>query len=184
MTEDKRRVFIGVALDELCNRNLTTVVAPLKVADTQACVRWLSPANRHLTLVFLGDLHAEQLEELQVQLQSRLSQQSACRLAFDRLGHFPDARSAVVAALFSEVEAILPLQQAVRQLCLDLELRLDDRPYLPHITLGRLRRGCDCDFPPQLLSGYFLVTRVTLFQSLLSAEGSQYRELFSVDLAE
>ncbi len=184
MQANKLRVFIGVALDDLCNRTLSAVVAPLKAADKQQCVRWLSPANRHLTLVFLGDLNSEQLGRLQLQLQKTLTQQPTCRLELDQLARFPDARSAVVAALFSEAEAVLSLQQALRQLCLELELRLDDRPYRPHITLGRLRRGCEYDFPPQLLSGYFPVTRVTLFQSLLSAEGSQYRELFSVDLAE
>ena len=64
------------------------------------------------------------------------------KLAISRLGIFPNTRRPRVlwAGLTGELEALSELQSAVDDMVGRLELPKEQRPFSPHLTLGRVRR--------------------------------------------
>ena len=89
--------------------------------------------NLHLTLLFLGDQPPERVGEIEAAAGQVAGNQ--CTLVLDRFGWFPGAG---VAWLGGEApEALAQLADALRAALLPLGLRLDDRPFRPHVTLFR-----------------------------------------------
>ncbi len=125
--------------------------------------------NLHLTLVFVGDVAAERLDELK-SVAGTISG-SSFELVLDRLGYWRHNR--IVSA------SPLTVPEALRELVGSLEGRLkqagfefDQRPYAPHITLLRDARApgvpapLDLDWP---------VGDFVLVESARNVQGPAYR---------
>jgi RNA 2',3'-cyclic 3'-phosphodiesterase len=89
--------------------------------------------NLHLTLLFLGDQPADRVSDIQLAADPVAGQFST--LMLDRLGWFPGAR---VAWLGGEAPAALNLLvDRLKSAMQALDLRFDQRPFRPHVTLFR-----------------------------------------------
>lgn len=99
--------------------------------------RVIGPDKVHLTLAFVGAVKAGQRADL-LEIGASLAL-PACELVFDRIGCF--ARNAVVWAGCDRVPAALREHVRVLQMRLSSAgFRMDDRPYVPHVTLLRNAR--------------------------------------------
>ncbi len=125
----------------------------------------------HMTLAFLGDVAEDRLSELCAAADAIRGM--AFDLVFDRLGSWHGHRivwlapGGAPAALTALVEALTAAVRATG-------LRLDERPFSPHVTLVRNARHA----PPPDLDAAPLCWRVGSFVLVASergAEGSHYR---------
>ena len=149
-------------------------------------VRWTRPDNFHLTLKFLGDVPEEVLEDVGAALRDPCAGHAPFEASLSGLGVFPSARRARV--LWAGIGAG---SEEVRALAADVDAALqplgfgpEERPYVPHATLGRVRgRPVSLKVPP-VIPGEpgFRVWRVELVKSTLTAEGSVYETLESFAL--
>ena len=131
-------------------------------------------ANLHATLAFLGDVHRAVLPRLEVL--GAATTRSPLELSLDRVGSFPRAGVAYVAA--SHVPAaLLDLHAQLAQALTAERFRLDARPYRPHVTLARHCR--------QPLRDHAVPARawrprcLALYESVTAPEGAQYEVLAS-----
>jgi RNA 2',3'-cyclic 3'-phosphodiesterase len=141
-------------------------------------VRWARPENVHLTLKFLGDVREEALDGLSAALGEVCARHAPFDAALVGLGAFPSARRARV--LWAGVDAG---SDQLRSLAADVDAALaplgferEKRPYVPHLTLGRIRgQPASFDLPSSIEDLGFRVLHVELMESVLTAEGAIYR---------
>ena len=105
-------------------------------------VRWVRPKGIHLTLKFMGDIPASTLERVLEALPQVTASFSLFEISMSGLGVFPNPRRPRVlwAGLDGDLATLSALQIAVDQAVEKLGLPKDDRPFSPHLTLGRVRR--------------------------------------------
>jgi 2'-5' RNA ligase len=177
------RSFIAIEVPEAIKEGLARVQVRLKNAGVDAS--WSRPEGVHLTLKFLGEVGEERVPEIMGALARALSGAERFRLCGEGVGTFPNPASARVVwlGLAGDVKALAALQAAVEQAVSGLGMERDDRPYTPHLTLGRIKlirnrpawlEGLagvrDCRLPG------FEVAAVSLIESQLSPSGAVYRE--------
>jgi 2'-5' RNA ligase len=141
-------------------------------------VRWARPENVHLTLKFLGDVREEALDGLSAALGETCPGHSPFDATLTELGAFPSARRARI--LWAGVGAG---SDRLRSLAADIDAALaplgferEKRPYVPHLTLGRVRgQPASLDLPSSIEALGFWVRHVELMESALTAEGAIYR---------
>lgn len=136
------RTFICIDLPEQVKSQIAELQAELKKAS-RGSISWVKPANIHLTLRFLGDVAAERQAELRACVERIAAQYAPFPLAVGSTGVFPNTRNPRVfwVGVKGSTEQLLPLQKG-----LETELRAagfgkEDKPFSPHITIGRARQG-------------------------------------------
>jgi len=175
------RAFIGVPISEDVRAALAQEQARLR--PTGARVGWVAPENIHITLVFLGDVFAAQLPALAAALDETAAEYAPFRVAAAGLGFFgsPRAPRVLWAGLRDPENRLAALQRRIAERVSALGLKLEDRAFHPHLTLGRVRAsrgaaaltaavGSANDTP----YGGIGVDRVLLLQSHLQSQGVRY----------
>ena len=182
------RLFIAVPLPEAALEILAAVQRDL--AASGADVKWVAPANLHLTLKFLGDTPEEAVGDLSAALDeaAAASFPHAARLA--QVGAFPNAhRPRVVWVGLDEPSGeLLRLQQRVNQ-ATSYHTPPDPRGFSAHLTVGRVRSGKNLVRLTALLEGYRLqskldipVKEIVLIRSVLAPSGPSYTDLHASPL--
>lgn len=165
-----------------------TVVAQLAaVADALARraqaagvpVRWLPPADYHLTLRFIGPCHPELVGALGDAVAEAVAEVPPFEFVPGGLGAFPSADRARVVwvGLARGADLVERLAAAVDGAATRLGLPTEARPLVPHITLGRLaqeRSIGDLLASAQAFSGVS-VQSVAILDSTTKSASSNYR---------
>jgi RNA 2',3'-cyclic 3'-phosphodiesterase len=132
------RLFVGIPLANALVRELSAVLGRLQgkgAASHDRQLRWTEPESWHITLQFLGNATAEQLECLKARLGEVRS-----ATAFVQLGKLDCFDGAGV--LFADI-AVTPglasLQQKVVAATGKCGFVAETRPFHPHITLARAK---------------------------------------------
>lgn len=109
--------------------------------DVPAAVKWSDPARIHLTLRFLGDASPDALEALHQRLAATARDAEPVILTPGATGAFPRwERARVLWVGFEERgEAIERLAAGVERDARAAGFDPEDRPFVPHLTLGRVR---------------------------------------------
>ena len=130
------RLFVGVPLADSVARELATVVARLRGGEGGGRIdglRWSEPESWHVTLQFLGNATAEQLECLKARLHEVRCAPVAVELG--ELGSFE--RTGVLFVDVSVTPGLAALQQHVVTATSECGFVAEARPFHPHITLAR-----------------------------------------------
>jgi 2'-5' RNA ligase len=146
----------------------------------------------HLTLRFLGEVAPDRVEPLAVALRHETTPLPPFEFVVDGVGAFPSAdRPRVVWRDVREGrEALLALAGAVRTAVVRAGLPDDPTPFVPHVTLFRVRSPRDRARAVAVLSGAerpppatrVLVTSIALKASELTPHGAEHRTLVDVGL--
>lgn len=139
--ENQVRSFIAIPVPDDGIQALQAVVKEFD-PEIGRSVRWVRPEGIHLTLKFMGNIPAGMVEQVLAALPSVTKDFSPFSLAMSGLGAFPSLRKPRVlwAGLEGDLEVLSALQQAVDEAVGDLGLPREQRPFSPHLTLGRVRR--------------------------------------------
>ncbi|MFO8011878.1 MAG: RNA 2',3'-cyclic phosphodiesterase [Phycisphaerae bacterium] len=135
------RTFIAIELPEEVRDYLGRCQERLKAAG--ANVKWTRPAQIHLTLAFLGNVPADELDVLAEAVREALTDFGPLALRATGTGQFPPGGRPRV--LWVGVQAdegdLVGLQQAVARAAAPFAEKQEHRAFHPHLTLGRVRQG-------------------------------------------
>ncbi|MBM4438664.1 MAG: RNA 2',3'-cyclic phosphodiesterase [Actinobacteria bacterium] len=157
-------------------------------------VRWIAPGNVHLTLAFLGEVPAQNADSIRSGMAAAARQQPAFSVGFGSGGTFPRGGEPRIGwvSLTGDLEALRALQAAITREMRQLGIRVDDRPFSPHVTLARIGRQATPSARIALARrfeqiqldhlGVFTIASIALMESDLTRAGAVYREVLSVDL--
>jgi RNA 2',3'-cyclic 3'-phosphodiesterase len=173
------RTFLALAPDAGLCAQLEQARPTLSVHFRLESARWIEPVNHHITLVFLGMTALQQLAQLQQRVREAMAGLSAFRYVLNRVDWFPDsARPRVIAALAAGHEGFGTWHRRLHAAMAGEGFRLDDRPYLPHLSLARWRGRAPAQPAPALdVCWHGMARSVVLYQS----SNARYQPLFSVD---
>lgn len=176
-------------------RLFIAVPLPTEIQDRAAAclppglpgLRVVQPALLHLTLAFLGETPFARLPEVGAAAAEAARGQAAFPVTFDHAGRFPatGAPATLWLGVGEGAAALGGLAEVLRAALRGRGLALDERPFRPHLTLARLRRGTSPADRERILAALAalripplgtVVERVTVVESVLSPRGPRYTE--------
>ena len=187
------RSFIAIELPEEAKKGLARLKGELQ-KDEHKFVKWVNPDGLHLTLKFLGNIPSKRVTEIINAMEEVTQGVSAFHLEISGLGAFPSLRQARVfwVGIGGEVDRLVKLQQNIDSALAVLGFAKEERPFVPHLTLARLRPGASPlerrSFGELVDSTIFEdkyhieVEAVSLMRSQLTPAGAVYTRLSAVEL--
>jgi 2'-5' RNA ligase len=134
------RLFVAVNFPAALRQRLWEAAAPAR--ELQLPVRWVAAEAIHLTLKFLGETDATRAEELGAALDQAVTGVRAIPVTIEGFGAFPNAtHPTVIWAGVHQEPTLELLQHGVERVFGLLGFPPEGRPFRPHVTLGRARRG-------------------------------------------
>ncbi len=178
------RTFIAIEIPEAVKKEMAEVQRRLRGSGVDAS--WSRPEGIHLTLKFLGEVPEAKVADITNALNNAVSGSGGFRLEIEGVGTFPNARNARVVwiGVTGETEKLARLQAAVEESMTKLGMEREDRPFTPHLTLGRIKyirakeswlNALDAEKDIKLPG--FDVNTVSLMKSELKRTGAVYTEI-------
>ena len=145
---------------------------------TSGDFRLVGKEKIHLTLMFLGDVAEDDLDNVKRVLQPIRERHDPFEVSISAFGAFPSDRKARIlwAGVEEGSEHLRTVAEDVENLLAPAGFERETRPYVPHLTLGRARtRRTELDTsetsPPALR---FTVSALDLVKSTPSKNGINY----------
>jgi 2'-5' RNA ligase len=184
---ERLRLFVAADVpdDHLARINELTSELRARLHDA----RWTEPANQHVTLKFLGATLAEDLAGVTGVCAAVAAAHISAPIRFSGLGAFPGPRRARVLWMgIDDSDGLLQrLATALDEGFRALGFAPEDRPYTPHLTLGRLKSPASvADLLSVLVavdSEPITIDHLSLYRSRLSPRGAVYEQLSEFALA-
>ncbi|MCB9437036.1 MAG: RNA 2',3'-cyclic phosphodiesterase [Anaerolineales bacterium] len=183
------RLFIAIELSAPIRAAIGHAMDTLQQATPRHAIRWVPSENLHLTLKFLGDTPETQVEAIRQALGKAVEGQQAITLRVEGNGCFPNIRRPRVIwlGLNDSANRLVPLQTAIEAAIAPLGFPTDQRPFSPHLTLGRVKDHTPVEMLTQIGHGIQnkpmgLITTwpcqaVSLMKSDLRPSGAVYTQL-------
>ncbi len=188
---DALRLFIAIRCPEPVVAAVAGWQAELRAQAGQA-YRWVAPTAFHLTLRFLGELDEAGARSADAALREAVAGRSAFPVALRGGGAFPKPAAARViwAGVANAGDGLADLAAAVEAACATQGLGHADKPFSPHLTVGRARaEGRAPDLGAVLRAaatrefGTWQPEAVELIHSTLTPAGPIYRTRLTAPLA-
>jgi 2'-5' RNA ligase len=177
------RCFIALDLSAAATKVLVEGAKRLKSLDQRGALRWSDPANYHLTLVFLGQVGAEEIPILCESMKTESVGKRCFDIRLTRLEYFPSARRPkVLAAVVANNEPLFELHRAMSMASTAIGFSPEKRRFRPHITLARTKAARPLVPLPTPLQCADSISEVVLYQSLLQPQGAIHTPLFKLAL--
>jgi len=183
------RSFIAIEIPEDVKAGMGEIQSKLRKSG--ADVGWVRPGGIHLTLKFLGEVEPSKLDDIKAALKEAVAGAGPIGLEVRGAGVFPNAKAPRVVwlGLTGGLDKLLTLQENIEAACERAGFRRDDRPFRPHLTLGRVKspggRAALMRAVAELEgaeAGSFTATSVSLMKSELKPNGAVYTELAGINL--
>jgi len=180
---EKIRAFIAIRVDAEVERAVDNLIAQFRSHNDG--IRWVSTANLHLTLKFLGPaVPPEQIDRLKPELEMIAADIVPFEIEVSGVGGFPDLRRPNVLWVGLRSDALIELASRVDQAAVRCGFAREQRAFNGHLTIGRVKR-------PRLHShtreglkaaknrsfGISTIREMTLYRSITGTDGPTYQAL-------
>ena len=171
------RAFIALPLPAQICQQAMELQTQLKQKNSVR-VSWAKSEKMHITLKFLGEISQNRLKRIQHVLHEVTQSAHHIKLQFEDIGCFPDTKTAKVVywRVLDVNQMLIPLQQTIETKLQPLGFARENRSFIPHLTLGRIRDRLLAAYqlaPVQACPDPVLVEHVHLMQSL-GSNGASY----------
>ena len=186
------RAFVAVPLDAATRAAVAPAAEAHRAQAAGLAVSWVAPANLHLTVKFVGQVEDTRLQTVIDALHTAVQRHAAFAMDVDGLGAFPSmTRPRVLwAGVRAGGGALAALAASVDEALAPLGFAREDRPFSPHITVGRVREPRRSPALAEGLAaaatrpfGRVTVDEAALMRSDLSPHGARYTTLAALKLA-
>lgn len=181
------RVFVAILLSEGIREQLERLQADL--GGLVDGVRWVQPANLHLTMKFLGEITDADVARVCDAAKNVARQAEPFDMTVTDYGCFPNRGPVriVWAGTDEPTGRLQSLYETCEDHLEDIGLARERRPFSPHITIGRVKRDQSGGrIRRHVQDGTFgagtqSVSSLAVMQSQLSSKGPTYIPLACVD---
>ena len=133
------RTFIALDLGKTIRDKAVALQESLARAGSD--VKWVEPENLHVTLLFLGEVDDRDVPTVCKAVAECCHQLAPFTMSVEHLGCFGSPRRprTVWVGVGEGTQEVVALHDALEAVLLELGCyRREDRPYTPHLTLGRV----------------------------------------------
>ncbi len=186
---ERLRAFVAIRLSASSEETIADFIEELRTLN--AGIRWTRRANLHLTIRFLGgDVPGAMVTALDAELDRIAAGIAPFTVRARGCGVFPNLSRPRVVWIDLQGEALVQLANRVELAAQACGFTAEDRGYVPHLTIGRVRDLRRWDLIRRILVasndrlfGASTIDSMTLYRSILGPAGSTYRELARYPLA-
>jgi 2'-5' RNA ligase len=174
------RLFVGAAISAECAEQLRETAAALadKGAAAGLKLRWVAPANYHVTVKFLGWVKPAAIFAIRDAVAAAITGVGRFEIAVKGLGAFPEGSKArVLWAGISDQIQLENVAKAVDEAVVPLGFEAEKRAYHAHVTLARLKKVADVAALVGESERAYSTTRchtLNLYESVTKSTGSEY----------
>ncbi|MDA8078492.1 MAG: RNA 2',3'-cyclic phosphodiesterase [Nitrospiraceae bacterium] len=182
------RCFIAAEIPEAVKKKIGETIQFL--SRTNPDVRWVPEGNLHITLKFLGSAEESVVEAITDSLKKNIAPYTSFYIKIAGIGFFPaGGRPRVIWIGVKDGVFMEELRKAVDSAMSAFGFPADDRPFSPHLTIGRVRSGKGMlmlltkieelqgtDF------GDIEIRGITVMKSELKPSGAEYSSLAEIGL--
>lgn len=187
---ERIRTFVAVPVDDAVRQAVARWQARLAAPGVD--IKWVEPHNLHITLAFLGELEPAAVAEVEGAVVQACAGHRPFTLGFAGFGVFPDWRAPRVLWVGTAhgVGELTALAHSVGNALRAAGFSLGDRPYQPHLTVGRWRTPRGAHLVQAAVAGtdsglpVCRLDRVDIMASQLTARGPVYTAIRHVTLGE
>jgi RNA 2',3'-cyclic 3'-phosphodiesterase len=178
-----KRIFI--AINANAGGELLRMISTLKVLLASEKIKWVDPANIHLTLAFLGETEEKQIKILGAMLKDKCAGFHEFEFVLSGAGIFKNySDPKVIWAGIRSSERLSELTIIITRGLKETGFSVEERLFRPHLTIGRIRSVSDAGNLKNVLERYretefqtVPVKEVILFESILMQTGPLYKPL-------
>ena len=156
-------------------------------------VRWVKVTNIHLTIIFLGYVDEDKIDDIKEKVNLVVQRFSIFQTRLNDIGVFPNWRKPRVIwiGLGGEIERLSTLREELQTGLKVLGFKPEKRPFAPHLTIGRFKGLVDRDEElKSILDRYHdlsgdlqYLNELVLFKSDLKPDGPVYTKMASWPLS-
>lgn len=176
------RTFIAVEIPDAVRQAIGTYIQHIERPFGRN-VKWVATDNLHFTLKFIGEIGEEKIELVRRCMEASVAENSPFTLTIGGIGCFPSPQQLRVVWIGVDggCEHLLDINQALESCLEPAGFDRDDKPYSPHLTIGRAKKDCRVCLPggvPDFEPETFDVSGIAMFKSTLTPRGPVYDRLF------
>lgn len=128
------RLFIAINFEEIIKQRLLDLQKT--IASQSISGRWIRYDNLHLTLCFIGEVNSSYKDKI-IEILNGIKHK-AFDIEISHIGEFRNRNNGDIVWIgIKENPLLQALGQELTKALNNIGLSIDNRPYLPHITLGR-----------------------------------------------
>lgn len=194
---EKKRVFLAVNLPEQIKKE---IIQEQKEIDNsfpeeyrKGLIRWTKKENIHITLLFLGSLEEKEISALSETVKEITDKESQFSLELSNIDYGPPAKipPRMIWLQLKNNPALSMIAEEIKKTLFEKKIlkNLEERPFTPHITLGRIKAWQWKRIEPEerpvikkTLGQDFPVRSIELMESKLKKTGAEYQILESFPL--
>jgi RNA 2',3'-cyclic 3'-phosphodiesterase len=178
-----KRIFIAIRIEP--GEKLAGMISSFKMALKNDSIKWTEISNIHITLVFLGDTEEKRVREIDTILAEICHGFGDFDLVLRGAGVFKNLKDPrVLWTGIDHSEQMINLNRHISARLRDTGTKLEDRPFSPHLTLGRIKKITDPVKMKALIDEFngkeiqrVHVSGIILYESILRPEGPVYRAI-------
>lgn len=182
------RVFLALAVSPEVKQEIDYLQVELAKITPKLIghIRWENSADAHITTHFLGDLSNEQIEAVKQAVASAAQTCAPFDFELVKIGGFPSLN--FLQTLIIEIKELagddsVVLQTDICKKLYEVGVPFDEKPWQPHLTLGRIKNAINENFTAlakvKINSVVWPVTGIELIASELTQAGPRYTVLES-----
>jgi RNA 2',3'-cyclic 3'-phosphodiesterase len=183
-----KRIFIAIKVEP--SERLLSLVSTLRSALKDEPIKWTSMGNIHITLAFLGDTDEDKISGIEDMLKEKCGGTGTFELVLSGTGVFRNPEDPrIIWTGIGPSANLTHLNIDVMNGLKEMGIKMEDRPYNPHLTIGRIKHLKDRDLLKSLIERFHNseiqivpVNEVILYESILKQTGPVYTPLYRINL--
>lgn len=176
-----KRLFIAV--DVRGSKDFNSDFDKIRNRLTGEGIKWTKPENTHITLVFLGDTDEKRIEAIENVLGKECTGFGNFEIVLKSIGVFRNLTDArIIRADIHQADRLIELNSRISGDLKNAGFEIEDRPFSPHLTIGRIKSLKDRNALKLLIDEYrdvelqkIRVEKIILYESILKQSGPEYR---------
>lgn len=178
---DMKRLFIAVNIDP--GPILLNMISDFRSRLSDERIKWTETENLHITLAFLGDTEQNKIKAISEMLGRRCEGSGKFNILIKGTGVFKSLKDPrVIWTGIEHSEEMNKLYYSIKDgLKKDIGISVEERPFSPHLTLGRIKNIRSVEILRSLLVQYEgleihkqEISEIILYESILKQEGPFY----------
>jgi len=183
------RLFIALPVSKKIKYRIESLQKELNAVLKESNIRWISPENMHITLVFLGNVENNEVTKIIKAVEDAAFYSESFEVEVKGVGVFPKLRRPRVIWIgcVDDKDQILYLKKAIDNELNKLGYIKEKRKFNAHITIGRIKQANYKEVENVLNNteeafGKMEISEVRLIESFLSPAGAKYNVIENIQL--
>ena len=185
---NKKRIFISIPLLNNTKEELISFKEDYKDLP----IKWVSDNNLHITLFFIGYLNKDKIALITEDLKNLLLNYKKFLIELTNIEYYPKGKKNAnyIWVIIKKSKELIELNKKIKDILLKNNIiLLEEKNFLPHITLGKIKRTIwktiDLEELPEIneeLNLNFKINKIEILESKANNKGAKYITLKEIRL--